>query len=177
MDRRRAPRKLDSEALWDYALRILAQRPNSSSELEQKLSKRADSPASVRVVLQKLREYGLADDLKFSEAFASARLQNEGFGRMRVLRDLRAKRVAPSIAHKAIEKTFAGVDEADLITQYLQRKYRGRNLQEVLADQKQLASAYRRLRNAGFSGSASLAVLKRYSKAAEQIDDMAEEDA
>ncbi len=176
METRRAPRKFDSEALWDYALRILAQRPNSSSELRQKLSRRADCPGSVTLVLNKLREYGLADDAKFSEAFASARLQNQGFGRMRVLRDLRSKRVASAVAEKAIDKTFAGLDEADLARQYLERKYRGKNLPEFLQDEKQLAAAYRRLRTAGFSGRASLTVLKSYSRRAEELEDSPEEE-
>src|SRR5581483_11176928 len=131
MAMRRAPRKLDPNGLWDYALRILAQRSHSSAELKEKLSRRADSPDSVTITLTKLREYGLADDTKFSETFASARLQNQGFGRMRVLRDLRAKRVAPSVAQNAIDKTFASVDEADLAKRFLQRKYRGKDLFEL----------------------------------------------
>ena len=176
METRRAPKKFDSEALWDYALRILAQRPNSSAELRQKLSRRADCPDSVTIVLNKLREYGLADDAKFSEAFASARLQNQGFGRMRVLRDLRSKRVASAVAEKAIDKTFGGLDEADLARQYLERKYRGKNLNEFLKEEKQLAAAYRRLRTAGFSGRASLTVLKSYSRRAEELEDSPEEE-
>lgn len=176
MDTRRPTRKLDSDGLWEYALRILAQRPYSAAELKQKLSRRADSPASVTGAFSKLREYGFADDAKFSETFASSRLQNQGFGRIRVLRDLRAKRVAPSVAQKAIDKTFAGTDEAELARHFLEKKYRGRNLSDLFQEEKQLASAYRRLRTAGFSGRASLTVLKSYSKRVEELQDLPEDE-
>ena len=172
MDMRRAPRKLDSEKLWDYALRILAQRPNSSSELKKKLSRRVDSTASVTTVLEKLREYGLADDVKFSEAFATARLQNKGFGRSRVLRDLRAKQIAPRIAQDAVEKTFAGMDETELAKRFLERRYRGKDLAQLLAEEKSLAAAYRKLRMAGFSGNATISALRSYSKHATELQDL-----
>jgi regulatory protein len=163
--RKKAP--LDENSLWEYALRALRQRAHSSGEIKQKLAKRADSPNTLNAVMTKLREYGLADDHKFSEAFASARLQNRGFGRFRVLQDLRAKRVAPAVAEGAVNKTFAGTDEQQLIDQFLSRKYRAVDLKQFLQEDKNLASAYRRLRTAGFSSGGSLAALKRYSRQAE----------
>ncbi len=158
------PKKLESEALWEYALRILGQRAHSANEVKQKLLRRAASPEDVPAAMAKLREYGLADDQKFSETFASSRLQNQGFGRFRVLRDLRSKQIGSTVAEGAVEKTFAGTDERQLIEKYLERKYRGKNLPEFLQQEKNLASAYRRLRTAGFSSSASLSVLRRYAK-------------
>ena len=95
-------------------------------------------------------------------------MQNEGFGRVRILNDLRVKRVSPAIAEAAVEKTFAGTDEAELIEKFLQRKYRSKNLPEFLKEQKNLSSAYRRLRLAGFSSGNSLAVLKRYARQVEE---------
>jgi regulatory protein len=176
MATRRVRTKLGSEELWSYALRILARRPNSSAELKTKLMRRADSAASVTSVLNKLREYGFADDAKFSEEFASTRLQNQGFGRMRVLRDLRAKRIAPSVAQIAIDKTFAGVDEAQLARQFIERKYRGKNPLQLFAEKKELAAAYRRLRMAGFSASVSIATLKSYSRQADCLEEPPEEE-
>jgi regulatory protein len=176
MDTRRAPRKLDSNGLWDYALRILAQRPNSSSELKKKLSRRADSTASVTIVLEKLREYGLADDVKFSETFATARLQNQGFGPSRVLRDLRAKQVSPRVAQEAIDRTFAGVDEIELAKRFLERKYRGKDPARLFAEEKALAAAYRRLRMAGFSSGASISALKSYSKRADELQELPDDE-
>jgi regulatory protein len=155
-------KKLDADALWNYALRALGQRPHSTNELKQKLFRRAESMSAVTTVMAKLEEYGFADDRKFSEAFASARLSNQGFGRLRVLRELRSKSVGKRVAEEAVEKTFLGIDESELIERFLNRKYRGKDLASFLRDQKNLASAYRRLRTAGFSAAGSISALKKY---------------
>lgn len=173
---RRSPKKLDAEGLWEYALRVLAQRAHSANELKQKLSRRSESAGEVSSVMAKLREYGLLDDKKFSEAFASTRLQNQGFGRYRVLRDLRSRRIAPEVAEAAVEKTFSGTEEPELIRQFLGRKYRNRNLSEFLKEEKNLAAVYRRLRTAGFSASGSISVLKRYTRAAEDWSEIPEDE-
>jgi regulatory protein len=173
----RKPKLLGPEELWNYSLRLLAQRPYSFADLRTKLLRRSDSPSVVTDTLAKLREYGMADDEKFSEAFASFRLQNDGFGQARVLRDLRAKRVPASVAEKAVAKTFEKTEESELALQFLQRKYRNKDLGALLKDQKQFASAYRKLRVAGFSSAISLTLLKRYAKeAAEWIEPEPEED-
>jgi regulatory protein len=163
---RARPAKLAEDALWDHALKLLSHRAYASNQLRSKLSQRAESPAAVAGVMQKLNEYGYTDDRKFSEAFASSRLQNEGFGRFRVLRDLYSKRVSSSVAEQAVARVFEGADEKDLIDAYLARKYRSVVLHDFLQQDKNVASAYRRLRTAGFSSSASLAALKRHAERA-----------
>jgi regulatory protein len=167
---RKIPKKLDENELWDYALRALARRAHSSGELKQKLAGRAHTRADVDATMAKLREYGFADDTKFSEAFAGSRLQNQGFGRIRVLHELRSKRIPPAIAAKAVEKTFEGTDELQLIQKFLDRKYRGKDLRQFLQEEKNLASAYRRLRVAGFSSHGSITILKRYSGKSDEWD-------
>ena len=169
------PKKLDAEALWEYALRALGQRAHSTGELRQKLSRRAVSAAEVDATLAKLREYELTNDQKFSEAFAAARLQNQGFGRLRVLRDLSSRRVGRTIAERAVEKTFGEVDELTLIRRFLERRYRGKDLVEFLKEEKHLASVYRRLRTAGFTANGSLSVLKGYSHEAQDWSDREDE--
>jgi len=164
--------KLDAEALWEYALRVLGRRAHSANELRSKLSRRAGQVPDVDATMVKLKEYALVDDAKFSEVFATSRLQNSGFGRLRVLRDLRAKRVASTVANEAVQKTFAGTDEPELIEQYLKRKYRNMDLAQHLKEQKNLANVYRRLVTAGFNGRTCLTVLKRYSSAAEEIEEV-----
>ena len=167
--------KLDQAGLWEYALRAIGRRAQSTAEIQQKLMRRAELQADIPVVMAKLREYGFADDQKFSEAFSTSRLQNDGFGRLRVLRDLRTKRVSQKVAESAIEKTFAGTNEELLIEQFLARKYRSRNLHEFLLEDKNLSSAYRKLRLAGFSGNAAIAALKRHSKRAADWDEPPED--
>jgi regulatory protein len=157
------PKKLNTEQLWEYALAALSRRAQSKAELRRKLVNRAETAQDVAAVLEKLSEYQLADDAKFSEAYAAARLQNQGLGQMRVMRDLRAKQVPERVANEAIEKTYAETNEPDLIAQFLARKYRNKDLRVFLKDPKNLAAAYRRLRTAGFRSGPSLDALKRYA--------------
>ncbi len=167
--------KLDEKSLWEYALRTLSRRAHSAGEIRQKLTKRARSAKDIDAVLAKLREYGMVDDRRFSEAFASARLQNDGFGRFRVLNDLRRKRIAPAIAETAVNTAFSGTDEPQLIEQFLKRKYRNIDLRQFLQEEKNLASAYRRLRTAGFGSGSAIAVLKRYSQRVEEFSEPTED--
>jgi regulatory protein len=162
--------KLSGEALWNFALRMLGDRAHSAAELKRKLIRRAEAPSDVTSVMTRLGEYGMIDDRKFSESFASARLANQGYGRFRVLRDLRSKQVPAGVADQAVADVFAGSDEKQLARDYLERKYRGKDLPTLLKEEKHFASAYRRLRLAGFSAHASLAVLKSYHNRAEEFE-------
>jgi regulatory protein len=175
MGLRSKPAKLDRDALWEYALRTLGRRAQSASEVRQKLARRAANPADVTEVMTRLREYGFADDQKFSENFASFRLQNQGFGQQRVIRDLRSKRVPEATAKQAVQSAYSGTDEAQLIDSFLARKYRGKDLREFLKEPKNLNSAYRRLRMAGFSSAATLKTLRRFTDSAEEWDESEEQ--
>ncbi len=94
---------------------------------------------------------------------------------MRVLRELRQKRVAPKLAEQVTEQTFQDTNETDLIEAFLKRKYRGKQLGPFLAEEKNLAAAFRRLRYAGFSAGTAIRVLKRYASRAEELEGMEEE--
>lgn len=165
------PKKVDNAKLWDYALGALSRRALTAGELRAKLEQRAEDPSIVPAVMAKLKEYGYLDDKRFAESFAAARLENQGLGKQRVLRDLRQRRVNQPEAEAAVAKTFEGADEAALIEDYLKRKFRGVNLGETMRDPAKLSSAYRKLRYAGFSGGNSIRVLKRYTEMADQLED------
>jgi regulatory protein len=98
-------------------------------------------------------------------------------GKTRVLRDLMARHVAPAVAKEAVDAAFEGVDETAMIEAFLKRKYRGKDLGVRLREQKELASAFRKLRGAGFSTGNSIRVLKRYAAEADQLEELEEGDA
>jgi len=164
------PRLLDAEGLWSFALKVLGMRALTVSELREKLKRRAQEPSDVAGVLDKLREYGYLNDDQFAESFATARRENQGFGKRRVLQDLKQRKVASKVAEQAVAQTFEGVDETVMIEQFLARKFRGKNLKEYLQEQKHLAAAFRRLQYAGFGAGPSIQVLKRYAAQAEELE-------
>lgn len=167
----RGPKPLDSAKLLDYALRALSGRPHTLGELREKLRRRAERAEDIDAVMAKLKATGYLNDRRFAESFAASRLANDGLGRMRVLRDLLQRRVAPKLAEQVVEQTFRETNETQLIESWLDRKYRGKPLKGLLADEKTLAAVFRRLRYAGFSGSNSIRVLRRYAKRADELED------
>ncbi|MBZ5631907.1 MAG: recombination regulator RecX [Acidobacteriia bacterium] len=171
----RTPKPLDVEGLMNYAARALSARAYTVSELKTRLKKRAARMEDVDAVLARLKQAGVVNDRRFAGSFAEWRRENQGMGKTRVLRDLMARRVAPAVAKEAVDAAFEGVDETAMIEAFLKRKYRGKDLGALLQEQKELASAFRKLRGAGFSTGNSIRVLKRYAAEAERLEDIEDE--
>lgn len=166
----REPRRLDAGRLWDYALKSLAGRAHSIGELREKLRRRAERAADIEDVLARLKDSGYLNDPRFAEAFASARLSNEKFGRTRVLQDLRRRRVAPALAERTVRQVYQEVNEEALIEDWVRRKYRLAQREGLFQEDKDLAAAYRRLLRAGFRTGDIVRALKRFAKDPDLLD-------
>jgi regulatory protein len=166
------PASLGWEELFQYALRILGGRAYSTAEMRIKLQRRAERPDDVDDVLERLKANRYLDDSRFAESFTSARLANERFGRRRVLRDLRQRRVAPKLAEKTVATVYRDVDESALIEEWIRHKYRNRDRETLFQEDKDLASAYRRLCRAGFRSSEVVRVLKKFARNPELLDNL-----
>lgn len=166
----RKARHLDCEGLWNYALRALGSRAHSIGEMREKLNRRAENPQDVENVLARLKESKYLDDRQFAEGFATARLSNEGFGKTRVLQDLRHRRVPPVLAEKTVHTVYQDVDESALIEEWIRRKYRSTPREGLFQEDKDLASAYRRLLRAGFKTGEIVRVLKKFAKNPDLLD-------
>src|SRR5580693_5075457 len=121
---RRPTRQLPLDQLFGYAVKKLSGRAASTGEIRTALAARALEPGDVESVIARLKDYGYLNDARFAESFASARLENEGHGQARVVRDLRQRRVAPELAQSTVSRVYSDQDEAILIEQYIRRKYR-----------------------------------------------------
>src|SRR6202034_1248138 len=116
------PRKLAAEELFEYAVKCLGARAYSTGDLKSKLRMRAANPADADATIDRLKEIGYLDDQRFAEGYAAARVENEGFGRMRVLNDLRARRVSGEMAEQAVEHAIGERSEAELIDAFIERR-------------------------------------------------------
>jgi regulatory protein len=167
---------LDATGLWEFALKSAGARAQSLGEMRTKLKQRAERVEDVEDTLSKMKEYKLLDDKKFAESFASSRLENQGFGKQRALRDLRQRRVAPAVAEKAVDSIYAERDETALIEEFIRRKYRTADRKVLFQADKDLASAFRRLRLAGFQTGNVIRVLKRFAANPDLLDGFEEEE-
>ncbi len=166
----RVPKRLDAGALWSYALKVLGGRAHSSGELRQKMRLRALLPEDVDDAIVRLKELGYLDDRKFAEGFAASRLSGEKFGRTRVIQDLRQRRVAPALAETTVGKVYENVDESAMIEDLIRRKYRTATREGLFQEDKDMASAYRRLARAGFRSGDIIRVLKKFARNPELLD-------
>lgn len=169
-------KKLDREKLWGYALKSIGHRAQTLSEIRAKLRMHAADLDDIEETLAKLKEYGMIDDRRFAETFAQSKLENHGFGKGRALRDLQQRRVAPGLAEQTVQKLYAEEDELQLIEAYIRRKYRTASREALFQEQKDMASAFRRLRLAGFSPGNIVTMLKRFAAKPEMLDGFEEAD-
>ncbi|HTQ55759.1 MAG TPA: regulatory protein RecX [Bryobacteraceae bacterium] len=134
------------------------------------MRRKAEHAADVDPTIARLKEYGYLNDRKFAESFAAARLENEGLGKTRVLADLSRRRVAPAVAQQTVGKVYQEVDETALAEEFVRRKFRMASRDTLFQDEKEMASAYRRLMRAGFRPGTALAVLKKFARNPELLD-------
>jgi regulatory protein len=163
-------KRLDSDGLWQYALKALGGRAQSTGELRERLRMRAENIMDVDSVLARLKDLGYLNDKRFAEGYAAARLANDKLGSNRVVQDLRRRRVAPVLAETTVQQTYQDVDEVALIEAYIRRKYRMTEREGLFGDEKDLGSAYRRLARAGFRSGEIIRVLKRFAKDPDLMD-------
>src|SRR5438477_6729739 len=121
-------RKLDNESeLYQYALGALGRRMRSVAEMKRLLRQRVEMETEigrtlVELVTRRLKDQGYLNDAKYAAAYSAFRRDNEKFGRRRVSTDLKVKGVVGEVLDKAIESTYAEVDEEKQAREYLRRK-------------------------------------------------------
>ena len=171
MKSRKPPRKLAEDALFDYAVRSLADRAASSDELRFKLRRRAARIADIEPVISRLLELNYLDDKRFAEMYTTVRVENDGFGRARVLHDLRGRRVPANLAEEIVSRAFENANEQQMVAAYVERRMPSVVTGGHTGDERKLAAAYRKLRRAGFSSGPILTVLKRFAAHPELLDE------
>jgi regulatory protein len=104
----------------EAALRLLAYRPRSESEMRQRLARRGLPEEVVQETIARLREQGLLSDAAFARFWVETRDQNSPRGRRLLWRELSAKGIEREIARQAI----AAVAEEDAALRAAQKKAR-----------------------------------------------------
>ena len=137
---------------------------------------RAANPADADGVIDRLKDIGYLNDQRFAENYAVARVENEGFGRMRVLNDLRSRRVSGQMAEQAVEHAIGDKSEAALIDAFIERRMHSVAAGGPIEDERKLAAAYRKLRRAGFSSGPILSALKRIAARPDALEEPLEEE-
>lgn len=157
------PRKVYTEdELYEYAVGALARRMRTVAELKRLLRQRVEADTEfgqtlVELIIRRLKDQGYLNDSKYAASYSTFRRDNEKFGRMRVITDLKAKGVHGDIIEKAVHSAYDEVNEEKQARAYLARK----RVQKP-TDQKAAARIFRGLVRAGFRTKTIFSILKKW---------------
>src|SRR3974390_2036361 len=158
---KRARKIYDEESLYEYAIGALARQMRRVAEIKRLMRRRVgDQPHGellVEVVVARLKMHHYLNDTSYAESYARFRKENEKFGRMRVVQDLKVKGVHGDIIDSVVTAAYSDVNEEQLARQFLQRK---RIVKPV--GQKQAARVFRMLVRAGFGSRVIFSILKKW---------------
>jgi regulatory protein len=149
-----------SEDTYIAALKMLARRELSEAQLRQRLERRQHDPNAIESAITRLTADRSLDDERVAGAIARSETGLKKRGRYRVTRQIEAAGIAPSIARRVVEETFAAIDADVLLGEALARRLRGKARVE---DEKEFSRLYRYLVAQGFEPDRVLALLREKS--------------
>ena len=159
---KRAQKIYDETMLYEYAVGALGRKMRTVAELKRLMREKVrhqqeEGQLLVEVVIAKLKEQKYLNDTTYAESYSRYRRENEKFGRMRVVQDLKAKGVHGDIIDKTVDAAYQDVNEEKLARDYLQRKRIGKP-----ATQHAAAKVFRSLARAGFTSRVIFRILKTW---------------
>lgn len=171
---KRAAKTYDLESLYEYAIGALGRRMRTVAEIKRLMRNRvATQPEGellVEAVTLRLKEQRYLNDAGYAESYSRFRKENEKFGRLRVIQDLKAKGVHNEIIEKIVPAAYDGVNEEQLARDFLRRKRLSKP-----DNQKQAARVFRALVRAGFPSRVIFRILKQWDVDEETITALEEE--
>ena len=159
---KRAPKIYDEAMLYEYAVGALSRKMRTVAELKRLMREKVrqqgeEGQLLVKVVIAKLKKQRYLNDMTYAESYSRFRRENEKFGRMRVVQDLKVKGVHGDIIDKTVSAAYQDVNEEKLAREYLERKRIGKPATQYAA-----AKVFRSLVRAGFSSRVIFRVLKTW---------------
>lgn len=135
--------------IYNYAVKLLAQREHSRFELQRKLIHKGFSEQCIIQTLQTLLEQGLQSDERFVEAYVQMRLRR-GYGPVRIAGELRERGVADELIqkHLQLDNDKDKEDWQQQIVSVWQKKFRSIKPKDFAERAKQM----RFLQYRGFNG-------------------------
>jgi regulatory protein len=155
------------DELYQYAVGSLARRMRTVAELKRLMRARVEDSESeygstlVELVVRRLKDQGYLSDSQYAASFSSLRRDNQKFGRMRIVTDLKAKGVHGDVIDKEVGAAFEGINEERQAREFLRKKRLNKP-----KDQKQTARIFRPMARAGFGMKTIFTILRKW-----EIDD------
>jgi regulatory protein len=140
---------------------MLARRELSEAQLRQRLTRRQYDPEQIEAALARLKSEQNLDDERVAAAIARSETGLKKRGRYRVTRQIEAAGIAPAIARRVVDETFATIDADALLPAALAKRLRGRT---SIKDDREFNRLYRYLVAQGFEPDRVMALLRTYNR-------------
>jgi regulatory protein len=166
------------DELYEYAVGALARRMRTVAELKRLLRARVEDAESeygktlVELIIRRLKDRGYLNDSQYAAYFSSLRRDNQKFGRLRVVTDLKAKGMHSDVIDKAVDAAFDGVSEEKQAREYLRKKRLVKP-----KSQKDAARVFRQLARGGFGTKTIFSILKKWDVDEETLTELESESA
>jgi regulatory protein len=166
------------EELYEYAVGALARRMRTVAELKRLLRMRVEDAEAeygqtlIELVIRRLKDRGYLNDSQYAAYFSSLRRDNQKFGRMRVVTDLKIKGMHSDVIDKAVDAAFEGVSEEKQAREYLRKKRLVKP-----KDQKETARIFRQLARGGFGTKTIFSILEKWDVDEETLSELEGETA
>jgi regulatory protein len=125
-------RRADADSAFNRAVKLLRSRARSESEIRARLNQLGFSQSAIAAAVKKLASLTLLNDNSFARDWALTRIEQHGYGPLRVARELKQKGISKDLIDQVTDETFgrgnAGV--AARAKDLLQQRYQGKDLQD-----------------------------------------------
>lgn len=138
--------------------------------MRERVRTQSDGAALVEIVAERLKQQHYLNDSQYSASYSQFRKENQKFGRMRVVQDLKSKGVHGEVIEKTVEAAYADVDEEKLARQFLEKKRTKKP-----KDQKEAARVFRMLVRAGFPSRTIVKILRSWDVEDETLTQLEQE--
>ncbi len=158
---KRSAKIYDEEALYEYAIGALGRQMRTVAEIKRLMRNRVNTQPEgellVEMVVIRLKAQRYLNDTNYAESYSRFRKENEKFGRLRVVQDLKIKGVHNDIIDSVVGAAYDNVNEEQLAREFLRRK------RVVKPEgQKQAARIFRMMTRAGFPSRIIFRILKTW---------------
>ena len=126
------------------ALRYLAFRPRSETEIRTYLRRAGYSAEISEQVIRKLRALNYLDDESFARNWALTRAQSRGYGPRRIEQELRTKGIGQPVIGEVIRQALEQCDELKQAQRGLAKRFRGEGFRDPRAKRRAAAFLERR---------------------------------
>lgn len=131
----------DAEHGYNYALFLLGLRSRTRGEIEKKMQDRGYAKTVIDQALQKLADFRYINDDDYLRNFIENQKEFGSHGYFWLKQKLVLRNVSSEVAEAALQQQFSEEDELAVLSKFITKEFRGKQLADMLYPDKQKLAA------------------------------------